>query len=310
MGPSRILRDERAFSLVEVLVSCAVVGAVLAVAVPQVLGFQDRSRAAAAARYVAGRLQLARMEALKRSAHVAVGFAHVGDELEFAMYVDGNGNGVRTIEIASRTDPSVSAPERIGHIVPGARFAIVAGTPSIDDTGPLTGTDPVRVGRSNLVSFSPLGGATPGTIYLCGPDRRRWAVRITGATGRVRVCSSSRPASYGRRVDEAHPQRTGAVHGASRPSTRHARDMSPQARSEVNVINLSSAGALVEGPCRLRPGGIVSVSFGLALGGQAMKCLVTRCRVTAIGGTEAVRYQAGLAFEKPLAMIGSSFTRG
>jgi type II secretory pathway pseudopilin PulG len=187
MGTPGILRDDRAFSLVEVLVSCAVICAVLAVAVPQVLGFQEGSRAAAAARYVAGRLQLARMEALKRSAHVAVGFTQVGNELEFAMYVDGNGNGVRTIEIASRTDPIVSAPEHLGHAVPGAQFAIVAGTPSIDDTGPLTGTDPIRVGRSNLVSFSPLGSATPGTIYLCGPDRRQWAIRITGATGRVRV---------------------------------------------------------------------------------------------------------------------------
>jgi hypothetical protein len=67
---------------------------------------------------------------------------------------------------------------------------------------------------------------------------------------------------------------------------------------------------LVEGPCRLRPGGVVSVSFGLYTGGQAMKCIVTRCHVTAVGGTDGVRYQAGLAFEEPLVMTGSSRIRG
>jgi type II secretory pathway pseudopilin PulG len=183
----RSVRGEQAFSLAELVVACAVSAAILALAMPRLLGFQEASRAVAAARYVAGRLQLARMEALKRSAHVAVAFSQVGSDIEFAVYADGNGNGIRSAEITSRIDPLLSPPERLDHQVPGARFGIVAGTPSIDSTGPLTGDDPIRVGRSPLVSFSPLGGATPGTIYLRGPDQRQWAVRITGATGRVRV---------------------------------------------------------------------------------------------------------------------------
>lgn len=184
---SRGVSDEPGFSLSELVVACAVSVAILALAMPSLLGYQQASRAVAAARYVAARLQLARMEALKRSAHVAVAFSQVGTDIEFAMYADGNGNGVRTAEIANRIDPILSPLGRLEHEVPGARFGIVAGTPSIDNSGPLSGTDPIRVGRSPLVSFSPLGGATPGTIYLCGPDQRQWAVRITGATGRVRV---------------------------------------------------------------------------------------------------------------------------
>ena len=80
--------------------------------------------------------------------------------------------------------------------------------------------------------------------------------------------------------------------------------------SEVDVVNVSWAGALVEGSCRLRPGAVVSVSFGLEMGGQAMKCLVTRCHVTAVGGRDGVRYQAGLAFEEPLVMTGFPRARG
>jgi type II secretory pathway pseudopilin PulG len=181
------LRDEAAFSLTELLVVCAVTAAILAAAMPQLLGFQERSRAVAAARYVAARLQDARMEALKRSVHVALAFVRAGGDITFAIVADGNGNGVRTAEVASGVDRTLSPAERLGQHVPGAEFGAIAGTPSIDNTGPLADTDPIRLGRSDLASFSPLGSATPGTIYLHGPDRRPWALRITGATGRVRL---------------------------------------------------------------------------------------------------------------------------
>jgi type II secretory pathway pseudopilin PulG len=181
------LRNEAAFSLAELLVVCAVTATILAAAMPQLLGFQEGSRGVAAARYVAARLQDARMEALKRSAHVAVAFVGAGSDITFAAVADGNGNGVRTAEIASGIDWTLWPAERLGQHVPGAEFGVIAGTPSIDNTGALTGTDPIRLGRSDLVSFSPLGSATPGTIYLLGPDRKPWAVRITGATGRVRL---------------------------------------------------------------------------------------------------------------------------
>jgi len=183
----RAARGDDGLTLTELLVACAVAGTMAAMAMPQVLGFQQGRRAAAAARHIQGRLQLARMEALKRSAHVALAFTQVGSEYVYATYVDGNGNGVRTLEIASRIDPVLSVSERLRDQFPGVVFGITEGTPSIDNDGPLTGTDPVKVGRSGLVSFSPLGGATPGSIYVRGTDGSQFAVRITGATGRVRV---------------------------------------------------------------------------------------------------------------------------
>lgn len=183
----RAARRDAGATLTEVLVTCAIAGTMAAMAMPQVLGFQQGRRAATAARYLQGRLQLARMEALKRSAHVALAFTQVGGEYEYATYVDGNGNGVRTAEIASRVDPILSNSERLRDQFPGVTFGIVDGTPSIDNDDPLTGTDPIKVGRSGLVSFSPLGGATPGSLYVKGPDHSQYAIRITGATGRVRV---------------------------------------------------------------------------------------------------------------------------
>ena len=49
------------------------------------------------------------------------------------------------------------------------------------------GDDPVRMGNSSLVSFSPLGSATSGTLYVAARRGPQMAIRVYGATGRVRV---------------------------------------------------------------------------------------------------------------------------
>ena len=185
---------DRGFTLVELVTACAVAGVAMALAVPLVAGSLDGIRAEAAARYVAGRLQHARMEALKRSAHVACRFARTGETYELATVVDGNGNGVRTAEIASGVDWPVPGAWRPGNSFPGVSFGCVDGVAGIDGDGALTGCSPIKVGSAGLVSFSPIGGATAGTIYLRGPSGQQLAVRITGATGRVRVLEFDRGA--------------------------------------------------------------------------------------------------------------------
>ena len=44
----------------------------------------------------------------------------------------------------------------------------------------------MRFGDSDILSFSPLGTATPGTFYLAG-DAGQAAVRVTGGSARVRL---------------------------------------------------------------------------------------------------------------------------
>jgi hypothetical protein len=59
--------------------------------------------------------------------------------------------------------------------------------PSLDGGPPLSeGADPVRIGGS-ILAFSPTGSGTSGTLYLASADRRQFAVRVLGATGRVRL---------------------------------------------------------------------------------------------------------------------------
>ena len=49
------------------------------------------------------------------------------------------------------------------------------------------GADPVQLGVADTLTFSPLGTATSGTIYLRSREGRQYAVRVLGATGRTRV---------------------------------------------------------------------------------------------------------------------------
>ena len=44
----------------------------------------------------------------------------------------------------------------------------------------------IRFGRSNMLSCSPMGTATPGTFYLAGESAQA-AVRVTPGTARVRI---------------------------------------------------------------------------------------------------------------------------
>jgi len=49
------------------------------------------------------------------------------------------------------------------------------------------GDDPLRIGHTALLTFSPLGGATSGTLYIAARRGPQIAIRVFGATGRVRV---------------------------------------------------------------------------------------------------------------------------
>ncbi len=185
---TRLAACSDGFSLVEALVVVAMLATVAGIAVPLLSSSLNALRAGGAARYLSGRLNLARSEAVKRSVHVALRIEGRDTGYRYAFYADGNGDGVRTRDIARGLDYQIMAPERIDEKFGGVTFGILDGVTPIDDSEPLpAGSDPVRFGRSDILSFSPLGSSTAGTLYLQGRGRQQMAVRVLGVTGRVRV---------------------------------------------------------------------------------------------------------------------------
>lgn len=163
-------------------------GVSAAIALPSMRSGLDGLRAAAAARHLAGLIQSSRVRAVTQSVHVGVRFEHDGERYRYAPYADGDGDGLRARDIRSGVDARLADFERIGDRFPGVAIGIAARLPGIAGRETLpAGSDPIRFGASDGVTFSPLGTATSGTLYLHHRSGRQLAVRVLGATGRVRI---------------------------------------------------------------------------------------------------------------------------
>jgi type II secretory pathway pseudopilin PulG len=175
------------YSLLELLVAAQLIVILSTIAVAFATARLDQSRTAGAAWYVSGRLALARMESARRSAYVALRFLDNGGGYTFAGYVDGNRNGVRSRDIAAGIDRQLGLAEPLEERFPGVTFGICEGVTGVEPGDSLEGGNPIRIGGSGLLSFSPDGSATSGTVYVRGRGASQYAVRVLGATGRTRV---------------------------------------------------------------------------------------------------------------------------
>jgi Tfp pilus assembly protein FimT len=148
------------------------------VAAAHVLSAVDHSRGYAAARYLAGRLGLARTQAVVRGAAIGLRFTQEPRGFTFAVFQDGNGNGIRTADIQSGVDQQSEPSTSLFEQFPGVEIGVSPNSPA---------TNAVQLGQAGLLTFTPLGTATSGTIYVRDQRGSQWAVRVLGATGRTRV---------------------------------------------------------------------------------------------------------------------------
>jgi prepilin-type N-terminal cleavage/methylation domain-containing protein len=175
----------RGLTLLELLFAISLIAVLLGMAIPIGGDAVDDLRTAAAARYLAGRITNGRLDAINRSRAVGLQFVASTPDYQFAPYVDGNGNGVRTADIGAGVDPPAGTPRQLGDDFSGVHFGLGVGLPDADGLRTVN-TDGVRIGTSRILTMSPDGTATSGTLYLHG-RHAQYAVRVLGATGRTRV---------------------------------------------------------------------------------------------------------------------------
>ena len=181
----------RGFTIAELLAVLAIVAMAVAVALPAAATLRDAGRAAAGARTMAVLLSAQRWKSVTNHHTRGFQFRKVGNAWSWREVADGNGNGLRSAEIARGVDPVLSQDEFLDREVPDVTLGIPPGGPYPEappGTDTLTSADdPVRFGRSDLISFSPGGSASSGTLYVTDGRRGFYAVVLFGPTARLRV---------------------------------------------------------------------------------------------------------------------------
>ena len=179
--------DSHGFSLIELVFVAALASTLTAVAIPEGLAALDEFRAAGATRYVAARIARVRMDAVVRSADVALRFVLRGSEYEYTVVVDGNRNGVTSRDIQRGIDREILPAERLADQFPGVTFGVLPDLPPVDAGGAPPGADPIKLGAGSLLTFSAQGTSSSGSVYIRGQGAAQYVIRVFGGTGKVRI---------------------------------------------------------------------------------------------------------------------------
>ncbi|HTO86772.1 MAG TPA: hypothetical protein VMR54_04490 [Thermoanaerobaculia bacterium] len=184
-GPLRACAGLSAAELVGVL---AILAALVAAAGTGVSHLRSVVSIRSAAAEVGAALYRARMFAITYGVNVGLKYRFRDGRMEWALYGDGNGNGVRSAEIASGVDRPIGILVTWGRGDVRPAIMTEASVPDPDGSGRLSSLDdPIRFNRSDICSFSATGESTPGSIYLWDGADRMAVVRVYGRTGKMRT---------------------------------------------------------------------------------------------------------------------------
>jgi len=180
-----LLRAQSGRGLLELLVAVSLAIVMAAAAIPKAQSMVHESRLRGAAFYLRGLMRQVRANAAAKACYMGIVFGEVDGDPVFSIHADGNANGIRRVDVDSGADPMLRQPYSLSETFPGVRYGSL----------PAEAKDPfmrgLQIGRSHIVSFSPLGSSTTGTLYLSNDYGLVYAVVIFGSTGRVRVARYS-----------------------------------------------------------------------------------------------------------------------
>ena len=182
------MTEARGAAFIDIIVATSVCFLMAAIAVPVIGGTLDRERTIIGAQYLSGQLQRARLESLKRARPVALRVEVIGERTQLRLFEDRNGNGVLQRDIDRGIDLPLAPMEWLDDQARDISLRINQDVTDVSDVVTLEpGDDPLRIGNTSLLTFSPVGSATSGTLYVAAHRGPQMAIRVFGATGRVRV---------------------------------------------------------------------------------------------------------------------------
>jgi hypothetical protein len=187
---TREARGEQGVTTLELLFVVSVLTLATSIGVAVAGEWRGRAAAMAAARLLLQQVRTARAFAVREGVQVGVVFTiTAGGERVFRLHRDGNANGIRRTDVDRGVDPPLGSSLRLADWFPGSSLRVPRPLPPIEDGAAVAaGSDPIRLaGGSSILSCSPTGTLTAGTVYVAGARGEAFAVRMLGATGRLRL---------------------------------------------------------------------------------------------------------------------------
>ncbi|MEO8504218.1 MAG: GspH/FimT family pseudopilin [Acidobacteriota bacterium] len=186
-------RRQLGLTLLELLIGGTVTALLAGLGVPPLLEASANLRLRSAAEEIRGSLRLAQSMAIRYDANVGIKFKTSQPEgtVTFALYRDGDGDGVSSADIERGIDPEIRSEHQLTSLGRGFGFGFPPGEAPRDPGDPRARLsnldDPVRFNGSDIASFSPLGTSTPGSVYLTDGRTRLMVVRLFNRTSKTTV---------------------------------------------------------------------------------------------------------------------------
>ncbi len=175
----------RGFSLLEVLATVSLMGLLSVVGIGSVSRLAAQSSTRALAQVVRGLVNESATRAVAGRAYVGIVFERDERGATAQLVEDGDWDGVTHEDMARGADRALGART---YLKEGRAYLGLPSGVTTDPTGArIPDDDPVRFGRGDILSFSPAGTSTPGSLYLRNTSGdEAWAFRVTGLDGRIR----------------------------------------------------------------------------------------------------------------------------
>ncbi|HEV7242130.1 MAG TPA: hypothetical protein VGQ36_23065 [Thermoanaerobaculia bacterium] len=178
-------QPKRKPTLIDVLILVAFVGIVIGIGYPNVVRVQRRMALKSATGELRSIFHIARIRAISGGKGAGLKFEEIRGGWHYAMYSDGDRDGIQNDDIKTGIDTLIVPPRAVFSQSRNVTIGLIDG-PVRGPDGDLV-REPVMFNQSAICSFSSVGEATPGTIYVRDKHGDLWCLRVSGLTSKVQT---------------------------------------------------------------------------------------------------------------------------
>jgi hypothetical protein len=182
------MRMQVGMTLIETMVVLAILMMAVTITMPDLFKVHRDVNFVRLARQVANDTWRCRMEALTTCRNVGLIFCEEEGRWYYTMVADGNWNGVSRKDYQTGRDKALGSRIWLEFLSAGTQVGVPDSWRVPDPSGEgILPSDGLRIGRSNIISFTPQGNSTPSSVYFNDGRERLLVIRVSGEFARIRT---------------------------------------------------------------------------------------------------------------------------